>query len=298
VESAVGQGSVFHFTAVLPLAPEQPTVPSRPPLQVRDGADPVAPPGRERGVRVLVVEDNPVNQRVVTAILGAAGHEVAIAANGRHALAALDGREVDLVLMDVQMPEMDGLQATAAIRARERTTGRHLPIVALTAHAMKSDRDACLAAGMDEYLSKPVNGRELLATIARLTGSPAAPRPATGPRPLEVDRDALLARLGGDRALLVEIVDLFKAEGPRLLSEIRRCLDARDPAGMQRAAHTLKGTVANFGASSAQEAAAALERLGRDGRLEGAETALGALESALDRLDCGLTRLAAGQEAS
>jgi CheY-like chemotaxis protein len=116
-------------------------------------------------LRILVVEDNPVNQRLAQRLLEKHGHAVTVAGNGREALSVLDGAAFDVVLMDVQMPEMDGLEATAAIRSRERGTGRRLPIIALTAQAMIGDRDRCLAAGMDGYLAKPVQGPQLIQAV-------------------------------------------------------------------------------------------------------------------------------------
>jgi CheY-like chemotaxis protein len=122
-----------------------------------------------RSLRVLLAEDNAVNRQLVKALLGKRGHSVVTVGNGRDAIAALADGAIDLVLMDVQMPEMDGLEATAVIRTLEKVTGAHVPIIALTAHAMKGDREACLAAGTDGYLSKPVNANDLFALIAELT---------------------------------------------------------------------------------------------------------------------------------
>ena len=126
---------------------------------------------RRQPLRVLLVEDNSVNQRVAVRLLEKMGHCVAVAGNGREALAALDVESFDLVLMDVQMPEMDGLEATAAIRQREQTTGAHVPILAMTAHNMKGDRERCLEAGMDGYVAKPIRPHELMEAIEALTPS-------------------------------------------------------------------------------------------------------------------------------
>jgi signal transduction histidine kinase/DNA-binding response OmpR family regulator len=130
-----------------------------------------------RALRILVAEDNAVNRQLVTALLGKRGHTVVTVVNGREAVAALEGGVFDAVLMDVQMPEMDGLEATAAIRRSEAVTGTHVPIIGLTAHAMKGDREICLAAGMDEYLSKPINPKDLFALIESITGLPASAPP-------------------------------------------------------------------------------------------------------------------------
>ncbi len=132
------------------------------------------------GARILVVEDNPVNQALARRLLAKRGHRVTTAGNGRKALLALEGRAFDLILMDVQMPEMDGLEATGAIRGRERTTGVHVPIIAMTAHAMKGDEDLCLQAGMDAYVTKPIRPEELFRTIDRFLPSRAGPVPGCG----------------------------------------------------------------------------------------------------------------------
>ena len=130
-----------------------------------------------RSLRILVAEDNAVNRLLVTALLGKRGHTIFTVVNGREAVAAVTEDVFDIVLMDVQMPEMDGLEATAAIRKLESVTGAHVPIIALTAHAMKGDREICVAAGMDEYLSKPINSTQLFALIESLTGVSASARP-------------------------------------------------------------------------------------------------------------------------
>jgi CheY-like chemotaxis protein len=128
-----------------------------------------------RSLRILVAEDNPVNRTLVTAILAKRGHVTVTVGNGLEAVAAARTDVFDVILMDVQMPEMDGLEATAAIRKIEEGTGAHVPIVALTAHAMKGDREICMAAGMDEYLTKPINATELFALLDSLDGIPLIP---------------------------------------------------------------------------------------------------------------------------
>jgi CheY-like chemotaxis protein/HPt (histidine-containing phosphotransfer) domain-containing protein len=219
-----------------------------------------------RPLRVLLAEDNAVNRLLVTALLGKRGHTIVPVGNGREAVDAIAGGTFDLVLMDVQMPEMDGLEATAAIREAEQVTGGHVPIIALTAHAMKGDREACLAAGADGYLSKPVNVTELFELIDDLTGSAAIASPeliAITPlaEPAFNMKD-LLARVEGDRSLMVELARVFRGEIPAALAEIRHCVATGDSAGLERAAHGFKGACGNFGAGGAVRAAHALEHMG------------------------------------
>ena len=257
-----------------------------------------------RALRVLVAEDNPVNQQVASGMLEHAGHEPIVAANGREALALLDKEPFDLVLMDVQMPEMDGLEATTAIRERERGTQRHVPIVALTAHAMKGDAEKCLAAGMDGYLAKPLQLRELTDAIARVV--PGAGRPARrarsvrrrAPSTARLDAPRLLERVGGDRKALVRIVRTFRADYPKQLVLLRDAVAAGDAAGLRRAAHALKGAVSNFAAAPATEAAMALQAMGDRQDLGAARGALVRLELELESLCADLLVLAGAASGS
>jgi signal transduction histidine kinase/ActR/RegA family two-component response regulator len=186
VESTLGQGSSFHFTAALgavnpvaepgaAAAPAQPAVVCAPVVQFASAA----PLQKEKKqLRILLAEDNAVNQKIACHVLEKQGHHVTVAADGRQALSALDQGPFDVVLMDVQMPEMDGFETTGAIRARERGTGRHLPIIAMTAHAMQGDRERCIAAGMDSYISKPLEIKELIELLEKF--SEAAQQQASG----------------------------------------------------------------------------------------------------------------------
>ena len=179
VESALGQGSSFHFTAVLgagnpvmeTAAPAAPAVFCAPLVEF-----PSAVPATDRAeqkekkqLRILLAEDNAINQKIACHVLEKQGHHVTVAADGRQALSALDQARFDVVLMDVQMPEMDGFETTGAIRARERGTGVHLPIIAMTAHAMQGDRERCIAAGMDSYISKPLGIKELIEMLEKFS---------------------------------------------------------------------------------------------------------------------------------
>ena len=192
--------------------------------RVPQGARAAARPTSGRPLRVLVAEDNVVNQEVAVGLLARAGHQAVVASNGREALALLEQEPFDLILMDVQMPELDGLETTAAIREQEASTGRHIPIVAVTAHAMKGDAERCLAAGMDAYVAKPLQARELDPVIGRLTDG--ATREASGRG--TVDEALLLERVGGDRQALRRLVTLFLADAPKLMTRIHQALERSD----------------------------------------------------------------------
>ena len=169
--------------------------------------------------------------------------------NGREALAALATDVFDLVLMDVQMPEMDGFEATQAIRAREQTNGSRLPIVALTTHAMKEDRERCLATGMDAYLSKPIQSAELFATIEQMVSQPEQGHAPCSPRQSAtsaLDAESLRSRVGENPALLLDLVTVFQHDSQRLLQELRNGVSRRDPGVVERAAHRLKGSLATL----------------------------------------------------
>jgi two-component system sensor histidine kinase/response regulator len=245
-----------------------------------------------RSLRILLAEDNAVNRQLVTALLAKRGHTSASVVNGREAVAAVANGGFDLVLMDVQMPEMDGLQATAAIRKAEEATGAHVPIVALTAHAMKGDREACLAAGTDEYLSKPVNATELFALIETLTGITSSTKPTqpdvTPPAEPAFDMGSVLARVEGDRSLLKELARILRAEIPGALAEIRRCVATGNSAGLEHAAHGFRGACGNFGAGGAVRAAHVLELMGRRASFEDVDARVADLVRETDNLQLAL----------
>ena len=214
-----------------------------------------------------------------------------MAGNGNEALAALERQPFDLVLIDVQMPERDGLEATTLIRQKEQGTGRRVPIIAMTAYALKGDRERCLAAGMDGYLSKPVRLEQLLEAIAGLApqfaaveqGVPSAPSAAG-----VLDEAEALGYVGGDRELLRELVGIFLDNCPKRLSELREALGRRDCQALQRMAHTIKGELGSFGAKAAVEAALRLETMARAGDLTDAEVACAALDEAMHHLQPAL----------
>jgi two-component system sensor histidine kinase/response regulator len=249
-------------------------------------------------MKILLVEDNAVNQLVALRLLEKCGHSVILATDGRKALVALEQQPFDLILMDIQMPEMNGWQATQAIREKEKTTGHHIPIVAMTAHAMKGDEEKCIAAGMDFYLSKPIRTQELLAVLdeigdrvgARVV---AAESLSETPEASVIDLTAALERLAGDRELFEELAQVFKTECPRIVKQIRLAVAASDEANLERQAHALKGSSANLGATAVSQAAYELEKMARSGDLKHATGLLNVLEKDVDRLFCELEAFSA-----
>jgi CheY-like chemotaxis protein len=215
---------------------------------------------------VLVAEDNIVNQRVARGLLAARGHHVTVVGNGRRAVEALATGHFDVVLMDVQMPEMDGFEATAEIRARERATREHVRIIAMTAHAMTGDCDRCLRAGMDGYLSKPLDRHLLYSVIEDET-------PGTPAEPPGFERHVALERLGGDERLLSDVIRRFLDDCPTRLRAIKTAVAARNAHGICTEAGELKRAAGNLSAIGLFEAAGVLERLGAEARFEAAEGA-------------------------
>jgi CheY-like chemotaxis protein/HPt (histidine-containing phosphotransfer) domain-containing protein len=230
---------------------------------LRPAEDAPAQAASAAGAHVLVVEDNAVNQRVIEAMLGKRGYAVDCAGNGREALAMLAVGSYGLVFMDCQMPEMDGYEATAALRAREGGRGARLPVVAMTAHAMKGDRERCLAAGMDDYLSKPLRPEQLDAVLERRLGAPGAVAPASPePDPSQALVDEARVRVFRDDypEIVEQLVALFVDSTPPLLDELRTGAESGDGDAVRRAAHKLKGSCQNIGAGRMAARAARLER--------------------------------------
>ncbi|MBN2312255.1 MAG: response regulator, partial [Candidatus Hydrogenedentes bacterium] len=225
--------------------------------------------------RILVAEDNPVNQKVALKILEKQGYRADAAANGVEALAALEQGAYDLVLMDVQMPEMDGFEATRAVRQREANSGGHIPIVAMTAHALKGDRERCLDAGMDGYLTKPVNIDELSTLLARLLG-PAANR---GTASSVLDRADLLERLDGDADLCREILTTFIEDFPAQCTVLRNAASEKDGGHVERQAQAVKEVTANVGATAMHAVAERLEAAGREGNMVSVGVLIARLET-------------------
>ena len=268
------------------------------------GSDAPVPPAVPTGARgrVLLVEDNATNQLVATRMLGKLGYEVDVAANGREAVDATEATVYDAVLMDCQMPEMDGYQATAAIRRREGGV-HHTPIIAMTAAAMEGDRDVCIAAGMDDYVAKPVRAEVLLEVLDRwIVREPAAasgePDGAEadqergqyedGPpeaAPLDPERFEVMRELdGGDGELLRLLANEFLTDARRQLEVLREAAGEGEPEVVERAAHSLKGASAAIGAIGLSELCAQLELLGRGGALGETSALLGRVDHELDRV--------------
>jgi CheY-like chemotaxis protein len=251
-------------------------------------------------LRVLVAEDNATNQKLVEALLDQQGHQVSIVNNGRLAVERAAQEPFDIILMDVQMPVMSGLEATAAIREAERHTGRHIPIVAITARAMAGDREQCLAAGMDAYVSKPVQAEELFAAIDAMAGSrtPAARSPETPARPEQrrgapspdpkqagsVDRSALLAGFGGRGDLVKQVIDVFLTDAPVMLTRLNEAARAENAAELAAAAHAIKGSAGLFAKGEAYDDARALELRARGGDVSAADRARQDIERSVSRL--------------
>lgn len=228
---------------------------------------PTNTPVAVRSLRILLAEDSLVNQRLAIGTLERLGHQTTVANNGLEVLSQLQRNSFDVVLMDIQMPELDGLETSKRIREQEKRTGGHLPIIAVTAHALKGDRERCLEVGMDGYVSKPIRQRLLIEEIERVLGTAVAPRPVSAadvpPSGVSaVDWQVALDYCGGDPALLRDIAEAFLEEWPKRTTEIRRGLEEPDFELLHRAAHTVKGSMRYFGAHQAFQSALQLEGLG------------------------------------
>ena len=225
-------------------------------------------------LRLLLVEDNPVNQKLACRLLEKMGHEVKLAVNGREAVELVTTEEFDLVLMDIQMPVMGGMEATKRIREREEKVGKRTPIVAMTAHAMKGDQERCIEGGMDGYLSKPVRVDLLRGEIQRLTRAEKAGEKMADKSPKNtntkivpsVNLQELLARVENDWDLLRELAGIFREDFPKYEEKLREAIAKRDLPRAADAAHALKGMLSNLSATGAAAAASELEQVAKKGR--------------------------------
>jgi CheY-like chemotaxis protein/HPt (histidine-containing phosphotransfer) domain-containing protein len=276
---------------------------------IEPGASAAAPAGPEAvtGLRVLLAEDSLYNQTLAIGLLQRRGHSVTVANNGAEAVALSGAQPFDLVLMDVQMPEVDGLEATRRIRERERATGGHVPIMAMTAQAIKGDRERCLEAGMDEYLSKPVRSAQLYAAIDELM---ARARPSRSGEAVRTDVNGepsangtagegtggvitwprALSAVDGDPGLLADLAQAFLEESRRLVGDLDDALARSDAALLRRAAHTIKGGLRTFGADAAYDLACRLEQLGAAGETQAAAAPLSEFRGALREIHRELAR--------
>jgi CheY-like chemotaxis protein len=332
VESIVGEGSTFHFTVAFGtgvqeeggssgssrLSGPNPTNQTNQTNQMNEIHRSVSRP-----LRILVAEDNPVNQKVARSFLEKQGHCVTLVENGVDAVKETRETTFDVVLMDVQMPVMNGLDATRAIRNTERGTrndeqgggsepsdiqrssfslhrSARLPIIGLTAHAMKGDRKMCLEAGMDDYIAKPIQPHELAEALDRAARPTPPVSACTGNSPARVlsippdsglDLDSALSRLEGDLELLQAIAQQCLADVPGLLEGIRAAVEKHDAKALTAAAHKLKSSVNEFAAKAAADAAQRLEAMGRLGTLDEAPQALEALDDAMSRLTPALEEI-------
>lgn len=288
VESRLGRGSRFHFTVEFPLASEAPA-----PAAVTDSAQLAGRLPALTPREVLVVEDHTVNQRIVVNLLERAGHHVSVVDTGQAAIEALRVRRYDVVLMDVHMPGMDGLETTRIIRSEEASRGGRVPIIALTAQELEGDVQRFLQAGMDGYLPKPLEPSSLLRAIDARSSVAVGVAASLLSSEVVLDPARLLQQVGGDAALMKEVVELFLAELPMTWADLEAGLAHGDARQVAKASHKIKGALLNLTAGDAANAARRLEELGHQGRLAEAAQALERLRKELARLRGALEKLSA-----
>ncbi|MFH1943009.1 MAG: response regulator, partial [bacterium] len=238
----------------------------------------------DSSLKILLAEDNAINRKLAKALLQKKGWSVVTVMDGKEALERLKIESFDLILMDVQMPVMDGYIATNKIRQKEASKGGHIPIIAMTAHAMKGDREKCMEAGMDDYVSKPMKAEELYSAIQRSMNGKLRPADASDRASCEVDLTIAMDAVDGDEELLKELVNDFLEEIPRQLEELHGVIDRGDAGQVERKAHSLKGNVGLFGAKAAYDLVYDLENRGRENHLTGAAEVYEKLEQEITRL--------------
>ena len=296
VDSELGKGSTFHFTAVFGEARHSSANPtSRPSSGSLLGL-------AEKSMQVLVVEDGRVNQLVAAKLLEERGHHIEIASNGQEAVEKVRNSTFDAILMDVHMPEMNGFQATAAIRQIEEKHGGHVPIIAMTANALKGDREQCIAAGMDDYVSKPIHSAELLHAVERfMHGRTAAPprleitgAPTETVKPKKrspaFKADVFIASAGGAK-MARELISIYAEDSSKFLQNASAALSAGNAVALYEAAHSLKGMLGVYTATRASETASHLCHLARDGDFFGARALLENLQKQCARLGATLANV-------
>ena len=265
-------------------------------MKSSEGKDHYAPPSQTwedagatslRSLRLLVVEDNTINQKLTARILKKRGFSVETAENAETAIAMVRKKKFDLVLMDVHLPGMSGWEATAAIRKTEKKTGERIPIIALSASTLPSDRRKCLEAGMDDFVSKPIQPAELFKAIGTLPARKTLGKSeAAGSIPEQsvLDEKALLSQVGGDTNLLRQLISIFLADSPAALARIQKAVDTRDAGALLKTTHAFRGSVSIFAAPAAVGSAVKLEALAREGELAAAEGAFAILKKDIARL--------------
>ena len=269
----VRQSALFD-SIVLALSGRSDPRESRDRLPRRKSEQPVG----TRGERILLAEDNAVNQQVALKNLRKLGFAADLAVNGLEVLTTLESKQYDIILMDCQMPELDGYEVTREIRKREGNA-RRTWIIAMTANVMKGDREKCLAAGMDDYLSKPLRRAELVAALERVASAPAAS---------PIDPDFLVSLAGQDISEFEELIELFTESAPASITDMRRAIEKSSATDLAMAAHTLKGSCSNMGGSPLQELCGQLEFLGRSNNVKGAADLVAAADKELERLIAAL----------
>jgi CheY-like chemotaxis protein/anti-sigma regulatory factor (Ser/Thr protein kinase) len=266
----------------------------KPQLKAYKSAAQRRPKKSDRPLTILVAEDTPFNQKFILRLLGRWGHQTVLVENGHQVLEALSENAFDLVIMDVQMPEMDGYEATRAIRELEKTSGGHIPIIAITAHALKGDRESCIEAGMDEYVSKPISSDKLFEIIETL--GPGRTESITGSADGEdtrpsYDKQTLIDAFDHDWGFFTEVVDLFIQDYPRMMTDIQQAYKTGNMDALIRTAHSLKGMLSLFNAKEATRRALKLEEMGKQGEFFGAEQEIESLSGELVMLKSTLQEL-------
>ncbi len=250
-----------------------------------------------RSLNILVAEDTPFNQKYIRRLLDSWGCRMTLVDTGRRAMDALADHSYDLVLMDVQMPEMDGLTATAQIREKEKENGVHVPIIAMTAHAMKGDRERCLNAGMDDYVSKPISSTTLMDAIYRVVPVPRdAPENTPDPAPPEPvihedQRNALLEAFNGDVTFFKDVAGMFISDYPPMIDTVKQAIEDGDKELLSRTAHAIKGMARNFQADAAADAALQLEQAAAEERFDTAADLSRQLAAALTTFEQLLAKM-------
>ncbi len=267
-----------------------------------EGKSPAKTPDSPRNLKILLAEDGVVNQQVAIGLLQQYGHDVTVVDDGQHAVVAMERESFDLVLMDIQMPNLDGHEATRIIRSVERRTGKHTPIIAMTAGAMKGDCEKCIESGMDGYVTKPINPDHLLETIANCVGADreqgddtkfAASKEicANHEKSGLLDVDAALKLCGGDQDQLRVLAQSLLDESSKLMIDMERAIEAREAKIVQRSAHTLKSSAGVFGAKNVFEASLSIEMIAKEGRLDRVKAPLTELKYEVARLATALGKL-------